>query len=79
MTGDTAHTALATTSACRPALRQLQREVAAQRVAGDNDAVDAFGRDRTDDVRRVGGEAGMVEPSDSASVPPQLRWFSRTR
>src|SRR6188508_1443682 len=39
---------------------ELQREISAQRVAGDNNAIDALTAKFGDDVRRVGGETGVI-------------------
>src|SRR3954470_1947102 len=41
---------------------ELEREVAAKRVAGDHYPIDPFTSDFCDDVGGVGGEAGMVQP-----------------
>ena len=64
MIGDTAATPTSAGGACVAVLAgQLQREIAAERIAGDGDrrqAVDA--RQLVDDVRGVGGQAGMKQP-----------------
>ena len=59
---------------------ELQREVAAERVARDDDAIDARRGRRARGARPSASrrEAGVVERVDRCSVPPQLRWFSRT-